>query len=126
VRVRDELLEKLQYSGQGLTTASLVETVGLDGGAEAAAIVDALLLLSPEAHLSGECWVASAATKGARVLRALRRHADDSERKLFRLSNALEGLEAHEHPTAEELGEMLAGSDEFELLPNSMIKRKND
>ncbi|MEQ9078262.1 MAG: hypothetical protein RLP09_30625 [Sandaracinaceae bacterium] len=119
--MRDALLAKLS-SDRAVRTDELLEATPLARSAENVAVVEALLLLSPEAERRETGWALAGRRREDRLLRAIREYADGSGKRIFRLSAALEGFPTHELPTADELSDLLPG-DEFKLLPNGMIKR---
>ena len=108
----------------GASTAALVAKLGKTKTQQEYAYVEACLHLSPEVTQHGELWVARSGNRKSRVLAEIRRYADASGKRIFRVSSALSSLPPQEHPTAEDLKSVLAGSNgEFELLPNAMIKK---
>lgn len=120
--LRDALFRCLASSSEGCSTRRIAQALELDKTAEGIATVEAFLMLSPECYQEGSQWRVRSTNRRARILSELQRYADSSGRRIFRLSAALSHVEAHEHPTEEELSATLEGS-EFELLPNAMIKR---
>lgn len=120
--LREGILRCLANSAEGCTTRHIAQTLEFNQSAEELATIEAFLLLSPECYQEGQRWRAKSTNRRARLLSELQRYADSSGRRIFRLATALGDVPPHDHPTEDELGAILDGSD-FELLPNAMIKR---
>lgn len=122
--LHDRLLSTLSTAPGGLTIAALAERIDLEATAYKLAAMEAILLLSPEASREGDRWKLMVQGRAAQLLTAIENYADTSGKKIFRLAAALSSLSASEHPTEEELRDVLASSNgRFILLPNAMIKR---
>jgi hypothetical protein len=122
--MRDSLLRGLGRTKAGETIRRLAESQGLGTAPEDLAVFDAFLLLSPECRKERDRWLARGTSRASRILAEVRSYADASGKRIFRLSSALRSIEAHEHPTGEELEQIFRdGGEEFKLLPNAMVKR---
>lgn len=122
--IRDRLLLALDGTPGGLSTESLARKVGVDPSPESLASLDALLMLSPETTRENDRWRLIGKNRTAQILAAIESYAITTGKKIFRLSSALEGLPAHEHPTEEELLKAVESSNgKYQLLRNAMIKR---
>lgn len=122
--MRDRLLSELQASPSGMSLPSLLSIMKIDSGSSTAAAVEAILLLLPEIYFAESRWRTSPKGKAARILSAIEAYASSTGKKIFRAGSALSSLAADEHPTADELSEVLDScGGRFTLLPNEMIRR---
>jgi hypothetical protein len=122
--LHERLLSALAIAPGGLTTTAITERVDAPMDPLSLAAVEATLLLSREVSREGDRWKLMVKGRSARLLAAIESYADSSGKKIFRLAAALSGLPVSEHPTEEELRDVLASSHgRFALLPNAMIKR---
>lgn len=122
--IRDRLLFELQAAPSGMSLPSLLSTMKIDSGAPNSAAVEAILLLSPDIYFAESRWRASLKGKAARILGAIEGYASSTGKKVFRASSALSSLAVDEHPTADELRDVLDScGGRFTLLPNEMIRR---
>ena len=124
VTLHDRLLSVLAMAPGGMTSASTADRVEMPADPLSIAAVEAVLLLSREVNRDAGRWTLVVKGRSARLLAAIESYADASGKKIFRLASALSSLSVFEHPTEEELRDVLASSNgRFELLPNAMIKR---
>jgi hypothetical protein len=124
--IRDELLRRICTIPEGVPPSGLQDRTGLNSDSEDCALIEALLLLSPEVRYEGGVWRPVSGNRAFRVLAEIRRYSAATGKRIFRLSSALAELPPQEHPTEEELKVILAATEpEFELLPNAMVKRIN-
>lgn len=122
--IRDRILSELQASPSGMSLPSLLSTMKIDGGTPTAAAVEAILLLLPDIYFSESRWRTSLKGKAARILSAIEAYASSTGKRIFRAAPALSFLAVDEHPTEDELREVLAScGGRFTLLPNEMIRR---
>jgi hypothetical protein len=122
--IRDQLLFALDRTPGGFSTEALAGKVGIDSSPATLATLDALLMLSSETIREGDHWRLIGKSRTAKILSAIESYAITTGKKIFRLSSALEGLPAHEHPTEEELLRTVQSSNgRYQLLRNAMIKR---
>jgi hypothetical protein len=122
--IRDRILSELQTSPSGMSLPSLLSTMKIDGGTPNAAAVEAILLLLPDIYFAESRWRTSLKGKVARILSAIEAYASSTGKRIFRAGPALSSLAVDEHPTEDELREVLASSGgRFTLLPNEMIRR---
>jgi hypothetical protein len=107
-----------------LQLSELFSRLRIDSGSAAAAAVEAVLVLSPETQRVEARWRVGLKGKSSRILAAIEAYSSSTGKKIFRASSALGSLATDEHPTAEELREILGSSGgRFSLLPNEMIRR---
>jgi hypothetical protein len=124
--IRDQLIAMLDRNPGGLSSQALLERTELRSDPYVIAAVDSFLLLSSEVKREGNLWKLIGQSRTAKILSAIDAYAKSTGKKIFRLSTALEGLPAHEHPTEEELIRALKASNgQYKLLPNAMIKRNS-
>jgi hypothetical protein len=122
--IRDRVLKELQVSPMGLDLPSLLSKVGIDAVSSASSAVESILVLSSEVYLAESKWRIGSKSKSSRILSAIEVYTGSTGKKIFRVSAALSSLSADEHPTADELREILGSTGgRFTLLPNAMIKR---
>lgn len=122
--LRNQLLEILGHEIAGLTVSALGEKLGRLSSYPTQAVIETLLMFSPEVEYGDERWRLVRKSRTARILAVIESYADSTGKKIFRLSAALSSLPAHEHPTEEELQSALdASHGRFQLLANAMIKR---
>jgi hypothetical protein len=122
--IRDRLLTILNDTPSGCSATTLAEQSGVGTEPESVAAVEFLCLFSPELVSDGSRWKLATSSSSGKILAAIENYATSSGKKIFRLSAALQGLPAHEHPTEDELAQALSASHgRFQLLPNAMIKR---
>jgi len=122
--LHDRLISALGQVPGGLTTTAIAERVESAMDPLNLAAVEATLLLSHEVSREGDRWKLVVKGRSAQILAAIESYADSSGRKIFRLAAALSSLPAQDHPTEEELREVLESSNgRFTLLPNAMIRR---
>jgi hypothetical protein len=124
--IRDQLLGELRNSITGLTLPSILSRLRIDAHSPAAAAVEAVLILSPDTQCVESRWKLSLKGRSARILSAIEAYSSSTGKKIFRAGPALAALTTDEHPTADELREVLDSSgDRFTLLPNEMIRRNS-
>ena len=124
--IRESLLKSLSRRPEGANLRVLREDADLNPDPENEAFVEALLMLSPECIRQADGWVLAAGNRGRRIMAELRRYSDATGKRIFRASSALSALPVQDQPTIDELSDILqTGDDEFELMPNGMIKRVN-
>lgn len=122
--LHDRLLSVLSAAPGGLPIGALLERIDVQSTPYSLAAIEATLLLSPEVSREGDRWKLMVKGRAAGLLTAIENYADTSGKRIFRLAAALSNLPASEHPTEEELREVLNSTDgRFDLLPNAMIKR---
>ena len=122
--IRERLFGELLASPTGLDLPSLLSKMRIDAGTSASAAIEAILMLCPEVYLAESRWRMGSRGKASRILSAIEVYTSSTGKKIFRASAALSSLSADEHPTADELREILGSSGgRFTLLPNDMIKR---
>lgn len=123
--IRDKLLNMFEESGNGLLLENVSEQFdGKDIGVAYA--IEAILMMSPEFACEEGRWKLLHKGKSAAILSAIESYADATGKKIFRATAALSNLSPGEQPTEEELREILTKSHGcYELLPNSMIKRRS-
>lgn len=124
--LREELIGILNQEQREHSATRLCEKLGHPASAENMAVVEALLMFSPEFEKVAQVWKLVKKGRTARILTAIENYADATGRKIFRLSTALADLPPHEHPTEDELRHALESSHgRFQILPNAMIKRND-
>lgn len=122
--IRDQVLLALDGTPGGLSTEGIARKVGIEPSPTTLASLDALLMLSSEAIRESDRWRLVGKSRTAQILSAIESYAITTGKKIFRISSALEGLPAHEHPTEEELVMAIESSNgRYQLLHNAMIKR---
>lgn len=122
--MHDEIIGYVSANTLGVPLGAIQQFIGKSVHVEDRAVVEAILLLSPEVNHHNGLWSPIRANRSARILTEIRRYADATGRKIFRVSAALANIPPHEHPTEDELNAILAtATAEFELLPNAMLKR---
>lgn len=122
--IRDRIIRELQAVPTGLDLSSLLSRMGIDVASAASASIESILMLSPEVYFAESRWRIGSKSKASRILSAIEVYTGSTGKKIFRASAALGSLSAEEHPTADELREILGSSGgRFTLLPNDMIKR---
>lgn len=122
--IKDRVLKELRVSPTGLDLPSVLSTMGIDGASSASSAIESILLLSPEVYFAESKWRIGSKSKASRILSAIEVYIGSTGKQIFRASAALSSLAADEHPTADELREILGSSGgRFTLLPNDMIKR---
>lgn len=122
--MHDEIVGYVSANLTGVPLGAVQQCVGRTACTEDRAIVEAMLLLSPEINYHKGVWSPIHVNRTSRILTEIRRYADASGKKIFRISAALATIPPHEHPTEDELNAILAtATSEFELLPNAMLKR---
>ena len=122
--IRDRIFHLLSRNPSGLSAAAVCDELGDMPGNQCHICIEALLLLSPEVVYDNARFRLTARNREHRILDALESYATRTEKKIFRLSAALEDFPPEEMPTADELVKLLeTGGQRFQLLPNSMIKR---
>jgi hypothetical protein len=122
--LRDEIIRGLRSVQTGLTTTALLSEISIDYQSAKAAMVESLLLLSPEITLSEGRWRLVDQGRLGNILAAFDAHVTATGRRVFRAASALAGLPPHEHPTIEELQQAAQQSGgRYELLSNGMVRR---
>ena len=122
--MRSQILAALSGPAARHYTIALVEACDLPVDPENAAAVQLLIHYMPEIVRDGDRWTLARVGKSSKILSAIENYAVSSGRKVFRLSSALAGIPANEHPTEDELRQALELSHgRFELLPNAMIRK---
>lgn len=122
--IRDELVEVLRGAPAGLPLSSIFSTLKSESRGLPAAAVEALLLLSPDIRFLDGTWRLIGTGRSNRILAAIESYASATGRTIFRAASALAVLAPDEHPTPEELAELIETTGgRFKLLPNSMIRR---
>ena len=122
--IREDIIARVNAAADGLSKEDLRDCIGLNSGPEELAVVEALLLLSPDVSQHGGLWRPVSGNRTVRILAEIKRYSNATGKRIFRVASALASLPAHEHPTEEELRTILETTNaEFELLPNAMLKR---
>ena len=123
--LRERILTLLRDTPPGLPTATLLERLDLEnpqGGTDA--VVEALLLLSPEVSASADGWRLAKRDRAGQIIDCIDVYSAETGRRIFRAASALERMPLYERPTVEELQKaMEQSSGRYELLPNEMIRR---
>ena len=123
--IRDKLFNLFEESGNGLLLENVSEQLDGKNIGDAYAI-EAILMMSPEFVSEENRWKLLHKGKTAAILSAIESYADATGKKIFRATAALANLPPGEQPTEDELRELLTKSHGcYELLPNSMIKRRS-
>src|SRR5207249_2752748 len=108
--IRDQVIEELRESPKGLSLSSILSRLRIDGCSPGAAAVEATLLLSPETHCAESRWRMTSKGRSGHILTSIEAYASSTGKKVFRASSALASLPTDEHPTVDELRELLDSS----------------
>jgi hypothetical protein len=114
----------LELNPKGLTTSALAQQLDWQPEPDTLHALEALLIFHSEVDLEGRKWKIIKKSRKNNILSAIEAYANSSGKKIFRLSAALTEIPTNEHPTEDELKEILDGTNgNFQLLRNAMIKR---
>lgn len=115
----------LENKGGGLTLGDLEASLAQRGVSFSPGVVESILLLSDEFFERTERWFRKTDSTFDNIASAIRRHADESGRRIFKAETALQGVPDSLKPTRDELARILLDMGDFELLRNDMIQRKD-
>lgn len=122
--IREQLITELRSAAGGLTLPTVLSRLRIDPYSPIAAAVEAILILTPEAQCMDSRWRLIPKGRSARILSEIEAYASSSGKIIFRAASALASLPTGEHPTADELKDVLdASGGRFSLLANDMIRR---
>ena len=122
--IRDRILTILEGNSGVLTASGLAQQLELSPDPSKLNAIEALLLFINEVGLEGNRWKIVRRSRRRNILSAIEAYANASGKKIFRLSAALSEIPVNEHPTEDELKDILDGTNgAFQLLRNAMIKR---
>jgi hypothetical protein len=122
--LRDDLLAHLRDAPSGLSTAAVLGKINIEVHGADAAVVEALLMLSPEVTQAQASWRLEKKGRVGMILDAIDLYAVSTGKRIFRAGAALESVPLHERPSHEELKQIIEqSSGRYELLPNQMIRR---
>lgn len=125
--LRERILDVLSEESSGISLEAIAEKINYPGDASSLGTIEIFLMLSPEVTREGLKWkVAGQKSRSSRLLAAIESYADSTGKKIFRLSHALTNIPVHEHPTEEELNQILSATNgRYQLMKNAMIKRNS-
>lgn len=118
------ILSYLAEKPGGATLREIEEWLGRQGMDTGQGITEAVMLLSDRIYEHNGNWRKHVSGKAEAVLEALATYSTKGGRTVFRLDNALSELPVELRPTVDEVPYIIGQSRNFELLKNSMVRRK--